>query len=304
MFENFHKTPRNSDIELNENPKRIQQDVKDLRDWLKHQKHLKSKDDDQYLLGVLRRCKFSIEKAKRKLEIHYTTKGFAPDMFVGRDPFKKSIQSILTTKTIFVHTPLLLPTVYYVYWNNIEDMQISITEAAQMFFMNMDILINENDSFTINSFYFIVDFKDVPLKAFLKWDISLVKKFLTIVNSYPMRIKHLIILNSNPVFEKIYNILKIALSEKLQQKVILVQKENSNKLFEIVPRNLLPEELGGTIGNWDKLIAEWKDKVESYQTWFKDNEKFKSYEELRVGKAKTQSEIFGVEGSFRKLDCD
>ncbi|KAF5308781.1 hypothetical protein FQR65_LT06014 [Abscondita terminalis] len=290
--------------ELNENPKRVKQDVEDLRSWLKHQVHLQFKNDDQFLLGILRRCKFSMEKSKKKLETYYTMKTFAPEFFMSRDPFSRSIQSFLTTKTVYINSTFSSPTMYYVYWKNIEDMGLSIAESSHMFFMNMDILTNENDSFVINGFYFILDFKDVPLSAYLKWDINLTKKVFTILNGYPIRIKYIIAVNADPVIEKIYNILKLVLSEKIQKKVILLNKKNSDKLFEVVPRDLIPKEFGGTASNLDKTLSEWKNKVESYCSWFKEDEKYKTNEELRVGKPKTLSEIFSVDGSFRKLDWD
>ncbi|KAF5308780.1 hypothetical protein FQR65_LT06013 [Abscondita terminalis] len=88
------------------------------------------------------------------------------------------------------------------------------------------------------------DFKDVPLSAYLKWDLNLTKKVFTILNGYPIRIKYIIAVNADPVIEKIYNILKIAMSKKIQKKVILLNKQNSDKVFEVVPRDLIPKEFG------------------------------------------------------------
>nr|CAD7408986.1 unnamed protein product [Timema cristinae]CAD7433659.1 unnamed protein product [Timema monikensis] len=50
--------------------------------------------------------------------------------------------------------------------------------------------------------------------------------------------------------------------------------------------------------------AAWQKKLLSYQDWYHDQEAVKVNEAMRPGKALNQSELFGVEGSFRKLTVD
>lgn len=45
----------------------------------------------------------------------------------------------------------------------------------------------------------------------------------------------------------------------------------------------------------------WKKKVESYKEWFLEDEKYRSNEKLRPGRSYTFDELFGIDGSFRKL---
>lgn len=52
--------------------------------------------DDQLLLTFLRGCKFSLERTKEKLDMHYTLKTMIPEMFSNRDPFDPEIQKVLS----------------------------------------------------------------------------------------------------------------------------------------------------------------------------------------------------------------
>jgi len=48
----------------------------------------------------------------------------------------------------------------------------------------------------------------------------------------------------------------------------------------------------------------WKNKLESYQDWYQENENLKSDETKRRGAALDRGTYFGLEGSFRKLNID
>ncbi|KAF5308782.1 hypothetical protein FQR65_LT06015 [Abscondita terminalis] len=290
--------------ELNENPQRILEDIESLRSWLKHQPHLKIRDENQFLLGVLRGCKFSIEKSKQKLEMHHTYKTFAAEFFKNKDPFEKSFQSLLNTETLYIKSYLASPTIYYVRWKNLDEFGMSLAEIGKSFFMNLDVLINEKDEFVINGLIIILDFKDMPLKTFLKWDINVLKKLFSIINSCYVRIKQIYVINTLPIVHNIYSAVKIVFSKKFERKVSLHNEALTSKLYESVLNDLLPKEFGGLRDDGEQVRAEWKHKFESYKQWFEEDDKYRSYEELRVGPRPTYSHLFEVEGSFRTLDCD
>lgn len=77
--------------ELNEKPERICSDIDALRNWLNQSPHLKSRTDDQFLIAFLRGCKFSLEKAKVKLDLFYTVRTHAPELIRNRDPMNEHV---------------------------------------------------------------------------------------------------------------------------------------------------------------------------------------------------------------------
>lgn len=50
--------------------------------------------DDQFLINMLRGCKFSLEKTKEKLDQYWTMKSAIPDFFADRDPKNNSIEKV------------------------------------------------------------------------------------------------------------------------------------------------------------------------------------------------------------------
>jgi hypothetical protein len=48
----------------------------------------------------------------------------------------------------------------------------------------------------------------------------------------------------------------------------------------------------------------WKKKLESYRSWFLEQESVKVDESKRPGKSFNTSDLFGFEGSFRQLNFD
>lgn len=47
-----------------------------------------------------------------------------------------------------------------------------------------------------------------------------------------------------------------------------------------------------------------KNKIEGYRRWFIEDKIYRTKEENRMGTPRTTADLFGVEGSFRKLIID
>lgn len=65
---------------LNENPEKIDEYLKKLRDWLEKTPYLKSRADDQFLIAFLRVSQFDLEKTKKQLDIFYTLRTKIPEL--------------------------------------------------------------------------------------------------------------------------------------------------------------------------------------------------------------------------------
>ncbi|GAB0090860.1 hypothetical protein DMENIID0001_056280 [Sergentomyia squamirostris] len=75
-----------AETELNEVPERIEEDLNALKTWIEQHPYLRSRTDDQFLVGFLRGCKYSLEKTKKKLDLYYSCRTNFPDFVMNRDP--------------------------------------------------------------------------------------------------------------------------------------------------------------------------------------------------------------------------
>lgn len=75
-------------------------------------------------------------------------------------------------------------------------------------------------------------------------------------------------------------------------------------MLEHIPKQYLPEEYGGSNGVIQDVIDHWEKKLLSYRDHFEDEKQYGTNEKLRPGKAVDAQSLFGIEGSFRKLEVD
>lgn len=81
--------------QLNEDPAQIPEYLEMFREWIKKSPHLRARTDDQFLLSFLRGTKFSLERAKHKLDMFYTIREHSPEFFKDRDPEKLNFKEIV-----------------------------------------------------------------------------------------------------------------------------------------------------------------------------------------------------------------
>ncbi|CAG9784537.1 unnamed protein product [Diatraea saccharalis] len=294
--------------EINEDPRRVPSDIQGLRDWLAKQPHLQSvQPTDQWLIAFLRGSKFSLERSKEKIDMYYTLRSLVPEFFSNRDPLDPKVQEILKLGTFLPLkkcTSEVDPRTSIVRIGLLNPSQYHLSDILKVSLMVTEILMLEDDNFTVSGEEVIVDMKNVGVAVLSQWTPAMAKKAISCFEkSLPVRVKSNHILNTPMGFEAAFTILKTFLGEKLKNR-IQVHNQNYEELYKRIPKSILPIEYGGEDGSVEELANYWKTKVESYRDWFLNEEKAKSDESKRPGKPKTTSDLFGVEGSFRKLEVD
>lgn len=295
--------------ELNEIPANIQSELEELRNWLFHIPHLRSRIDDQFLVTFLRSSKHNVEKAMKKIEMFYTCRTSLPELMMNRDPTDPKILEIirlgiglplpLTDRPDSPRVILIRPGAYdATRFRMIDIMKVSVcflnmkTQVnnfllSQVANMICDILLIEDDNFVICGEVAIVDFKNVTKSHLLQLDPLLVKK-LAVLNQEgsPMKQCGIHYVHTPPGFDVVFNLFKsIMQSKNLQTEdhpiEIVIHPTTHETIFDHISRQILPTEYGGNSGSIAAIIKFWEHKLISYREYFLNDGHFGTDETKR-----------------------
>ncbi|KAK5646480.1 hypothetical protein RI129_004944 [Pyrocoelia pectoralis] len=295
-----------AESELNEVPGRIYEDINHLKEWLNKQPHINARTDEQWILNFLRGCKFSLEKSKQKLECYYTFKTLVPEFFSNRDPLLPEIQEILKQGCYWLPLPKSegedAPRVLYLSTETLNPDSVHILNVMKVNFMIFDILMNEDDNFVISGHQLFHNLKGVSIGLVMQVTPSIIKKTSGCLHdAYPLRPKGLHFINMPNAFE---TIVRPFLLGRNGNRIKISNGSYYGDLHGVISKKVLPKEFGGENGSVVDLIDEWKKKIESYRDWFLNDAQYRSDESKRIGIPKNVNDVFGIDGSFRKLDVD
>ncbi|XP_032686006.1 uncharacterized protein LOC116851075 [Odontomachus brunneus] len=290
--------------ELKKNPELKLSDIQILRDWCEKQPHL-PKIQDVELAIFLHSNYYHIEPTKSTIENYYTYRTHIPELFSNRDIRKvKRLRDAFKVAAIL---PLKLTTKegYIIVMSRLIDMDPShffYNESTNAAFMIFDEFLWTCGSVLGN--IYVGDATGFTMAHVGRINLALMKKFIYYVeNAMPIRLKQIHIINTTPVMEVLYNIIKPFVSEELKNLIHFhTSLESAKKYF---PIEALPNELGGKAGPIQELMDIQLKKIENFCEWFVEDEKNNRVNEsLRIGNSKTSSDLFGVDGSFKTIEFD
>ncbi|RZF32236.1 hypothetical protein LSTR_LSTR011508 [Laodelphax striatellus] len=276
-----------------------------IKEWIKCQPHLPRDYDERIVPVFLRGCKHDLERTKRKLDTYFTLRTTMPEFFEQRDPRSKQIQTASQTLNAFP-LPRLTPEGFRVTVHRFTEAPVNDFEPADIYkFLCMigDIRLVEESAIAGDVFLF--DVANMSVTHIAKLANPLLRKILHCTQEgYPQRLKEIHVINAPPYIDKIVNMFKMFMKEKMRSRFHIHSTYRS--VYDYVPQSILPEEFGGDAKSIDLLQAQWRKKLESYSDWFTQQHSVKAdISKRKASKSTSQDKnLFGTEGAFRKLEID
>lgn len=218
----------NSDLQviareqLQEDPSKIQENLEAFREWIRKCPHLKPRTDDQFLIAFLRGCKYSLEKAKQKLDLFYTIRTHIPELIVNRDPLDEKMLAIIK---LGIGLPMPVehpgaPRLMLMRPGRFDAGKFTMQEIIKVSTMMNDILMVEDDNLTVAGQIAVIDLQGVTLQHLIQMQPSFVKKLTMMMqDSNPVRQKGIHYINAPKSFEHLYNLFKSFMNEKMRSRV-------------------------------------------------------------------------------------
>ncbi|XP_061393123.1 clavesin-2-like [Musca vetustissima] len=293
--------------ELNEVPERIDQDLRDFRQWIERQRHLKARTDDQFLISFLRGCKYSLEKAKNKLDKYYTLKSKYPEFYTIQNIDDPRVIE-LYKMGIGLHLPTPLnengPRIQYFRPGNYPTDKYTFTDVMAIANSFQELNMRFDDYCVVNGYIQILDMSSYTASHILQLTPNIVRKiFIFAEDALHLRQRAIHIINTSPTVDRLLNMIKSLMPVKQQQR-LFIHGSNLESLYEHIPLKYLPRDLGGENSSFDEINKLQWEVFQENREYFIENKKYGVDESLRESKSTDYTQLFGIEGSFRKLMVD
>jgi len=290
--------------ELKRNPELKEADVQMLREWCEKQPHLPNISDSELAL-FLHSNYYRLEPTKTTIDTFFTVRSHVPEFFCNRD----LINNKELNKASQVVTQQILEGStkddYKIIFGRLLDSEPShfvYNDAMKLLNMVIDLWLYTEG--TSSGHVILFDMKNVSFGHVGRLSPMALKKFLYYLqDGLPVRLKGFHFMNASPVIDVILNMMKPFMKKQLMD--MFHMHTTNDTLEKFIPLEVLPNEAGGQAGPIQELHDKNIKNLENHVAWFQEEEaNHRVNEALRPGKAKTATDLFGVEGSFKKLEID
>ncbi|KAK9746758.1 CRAL/TRIO domain [Popillia japonica] len=277
-----------------------------LSQWLSSQKHLPQNCSKNFLRKFLIWSKLDFEKAKTKFETFWYSRLSCKEFFFDRViTSDKDLKCLKYTYGVMM--PKLTPNGCRVNIVTIFDPKpYDILEFCRTTMMSFDYKFHVDGVVAdgvVAGEIAVCDCDKIQPQHYPKLFNASSLKFVKLgATNFPVRIKHIFIVNCHPTIRIGFNIIKSLVPEKISSRLVIL--ENPRELLTYIPPECLPSNYGGTAESLEVIVG-------VFVRHFRENEKFY----VDIGNMRPTGPLpekykmnyaneFGLDGSFRKLNID
>ncbi|XP_055378592.1 alpha-tocopherol transfer protein-like [Condylostylus longicornis] len=277
-------------------------EISKLLEWIKQQPHLPEVTELEAIL-FLHSCYYSMQLAKQTVDTYFTMRTHVPELFSGINFEKEDLKTAMKIVSVFPNEKTT-PEGHRIFFGklaNFDATHFHLPSCLKLFFTTFDLSLRENG--TAPGHIIILDHSGVTLGHVARLAPLVLKKFIYYLqDASPIRIVGFHFVNIVPFSDKILALVRPFMKKELIDVLHLHNKLDG--LDQFVPLEILPTEYGGKEGPAEEMCARAYQNAIKNQNFFEDLEKRKVNENVRPGKPKDASDLFGIEGSFKQLSID
>ncbi|XP_041971529.1 alpha-tocopherol transfer protein-like [Aricia agestis] len=289
--------------ELGEGSDDLERGIRDLRSMCAANPYLPQPEalDRKFLERFLHGCRFDFERARNKLELYCYSRTRYPELF--------GIRSLITPPHVDVSKFLeIVPlpklsdegyrvTIFRVKPNYPDNVDVSAVIRVILYMA--DVRMCEDTLIAGDVFIWEVSHLHVGFAARMAAAMTVIRRGIHLAHSaYPQRLRRIHVIGAPGVFAASLNLMKSWVNEKIRQRYLVHTK--TEDLLDYYPARILPAEWGGDEQSIDTLAKQWRSFAETRR----DNVSKLTDMCQDIPETKCNTDIYGVVGSFRKLDID
>ncbi|KAJ3629986.1 hypothetical protein MTP99_014345 [Tenebrio molitor] len=266
----------------------IKESVELIKAWIAKQPHLPQNLTDDCIEKVLLRNKYRVERTKQKLDNYYSLRGHNRDLIRG-------FENVVPSEHVSTYLPMpkLTPKLERIIIMKILKPEAELYDIMEVIKNNLattELLFKYDDSVGVRYLY---DFQGFTLRHMARMNpVPIIKQISMIEKGYSCRMLGV---------DLIMALLKLLLRPKIYERVKI--HPDLESVYEVMPRDCLPSEYGGTYSTIPKLTKMWDKAIRDHRQFFVDNFNNISLEHLRPLEV-PDSGAYGVHGTFKNLTLD
>lgn len=277
------------------------EDVQYVQQWLRKQPHLPPLHELEIIFFLLS-CSYSIEMAKTTIDNYFTLKGMMPEIFGRRDP-KTLIETL--DNTVLLPLPKLTPEGYQIMYCKLRDCDLSKFEFGDSVKCCEVVLSLEMlQKGCANGLVYVFDLEGFSLAHIAQMPLLSVKKLTTFLQEgLPIQLRQFHYINAGSRLDAFMMLIKPFTKQELF-KMTHIHTDYLKTLYNFLPRECMPKELGGLDESVEVLIEQLKALIVNNANFIEEKEKMVVDESMRPQKSTKFNHLFGVEGTFKRLELD
>ncbi|KAG6457313.1 uncharacterized protein LOC115448102 [Manduca sexta] len=277
-----------------------------FEEWLKKQNHFTRKEyPREHLERLIILHKGSVERAKTHMDKLCTLKTLLPHFFEHYD-VRNDCASYINDAFIHAMMSKLTPEHYRVYLCKV-NINGKFPPNFIMKLYIMTIIYSEylTSHDYCDGFVILVDLRHSNIMDIIK-EINLLelRQIIAIaMEGYGLRIKGIHMLTSSSTIDMLTKIMKQMFSAKIGGRIFVHRTMES--LCEVVPKDILPVEYGGTQESLESIYEKWLDVLttKEFMEYLQVMNQARSREDLRLNDT-FKEEYMSIAGTFRTLSVD